>query len=72
MSSNTYQITEVVGSSPDGTDAAIRNGIARVSQTVRNLEWFEVVSTRGHIGEDGAVAYFQVTLRIGFKVEDAG
>lgn len=71
MSNHTYQITEVVGSSPEGTDQAIRNGLARVAQTVRNLEWFEVVSTRGVVADDGAVEHFQVTLRVGFKVEDA-
>lgn len=72
MSNHTYQITEVVGSSPEGTDSAIMNALARVAQTVRDLEWFEVVSTRGVIGDGGAVEHFQVTLRVGFKVEDAG
>ncbi|KAB1643425.1 dodecin [Gulosibacter chungangensis] len=71
MSNHTYQITEVVGSSPEGTDEAIRNGLARVAQTVRNLAWFEVVSTRGVVDEQGTVEHFQVTLRVGFRVEDA-
>lgn len=70
MSNHTYQITEVVGSSPEGTDQAINNALARVAQTVRNLEWFEVVSTRGVVSEDGTVEHYQVTLRIGFRVED--
>ncbi|MDJ1370545.1 dodecin [Gulosibacter molinativorax] len=71
MSNHTYQITEVVGSSSDGTDQAIKNALERVAQTVRNLEWFEMVSTRGVIDDSGQVEHFQVTLRVGFKVEDA-
>lgn len=70
MSNNTYQITEVVGSSSEGSDQAIQNGLARVAKTVRNLEWFEVVSTRGVLNDTGAVEHFQVTLRVGFRVDD--
>ena len=69
MSTHTYKIIEVVGSSPESVASAIRNGVERASQTVRNVEWFEVVSTRGHV-EDGRVAHFQVTMKIGFKIED--
>ncbi|MCS5717183.1 dodecin family protein [Herbiconiux sp. CPCC 205763] len=69
MSNNTYRITEIVGTSPEGTDAAIRNGLARATKTLRNVDWFEVVSTRGEL-EDGAVAHFQVTLKVGFRLED--
>ena len=61
MSSNVYRVTEIVGSSTESSDAAIRTAIARANETVRNLEWFEVVETRGHI-ENGAVAHFQVTF----------
>lgn len=61
---------EVVGSSADGTDAAIANAIARVSKTTRNVEWFEVVGTRGHV-EDGKVAHTQVTLKVGFRIDPA-
>ncbi|MCF3939440.1 MULTISPECIES: dodecin [Gordonia] len=68
MSDHTYRVIEVVGSSSDGTDAAIANAIARVTQTTRNVEWFEVVSTRGHI-VDGAIAHTQVTLKVGFRIE---
>jgi flavin-binding protein dodecin len=68
MSSDTYRVIEIVGTSTDSTDDAIRSGIARASQTVRGIDWFEVVETRGHI-EDGAVAHFQVTLKVGFKLE---
>ena len=68
MSDNIYKIIELVGSSPDGTDAAIRNAISRASQTIKNLDWFEVIETRGHI-VNGAIAHFQVTLKAGFRLE---
>lgn len=69
MSNHTYRVTEIVGSSPDGTDEAIRNGIERASQTIRNLDWFEVTEVRGHI-EDGRIAHYQVGLKVGFRLED--
>jgi len=69
MSEHTYKIIELVGSSPDGSDAAIRNAIERASKTVKNLDWFEVVETRGHI-VNGAIAHFQVTLKAGFRLEE--
>lgn len=69
MSSHTYKITEIVGSSPDGVDAAIRSGIARADDSLRNLDWFEVTEIRGHL-EEGAVAHFQVTMKVGFRLED--
>ncbi|MFZ2173417.1 MAG: dodecin [Rhodococcus sp. (in: high G+C Gram-positive bacteria)] len=68
MSDHIYRIVEIVGSSPEGTDAAIVNAVTRANQTIRNLEWFEVVGTRGHI-VDGAIAHYQVTLKVGFRVE---
>lgn len=68
MSSNVYRVTEIVGSSTESSDAAIRTAIARANETVCNLEWFEVVETRGHI-ENGAVAHFQVTLKVGFRLD---
>ncbi|MDT5149923.1 MAG: dodecin [Mycobacterium sp.] len=68
MSENTYRIVEIVGTSPDGVDAAIRNGVRRAAQTLRGLDWFEVQSVRGEL-EDGQVAHFQVTLKVGFKLE---
>ncbi|MBP1049272.1 dodecin family protein [Rhodococcus qingshengii] len=68
MSSNVYRVIEIVGSSTESSDAAIRTAIARANETVRNLEWFEVVETRGHI-ENGAVAHFQVTLKVGFRLD---
>ena len=70
MSNHTYRVIEIVGSSPDSLDAAIRHGLARAAETTRNLDWFEVESVRGHI-EDGAVGHFQVTMKVGFRIEDA-
>lgn len=69
MSSHTYKVIEIVGSSPIGTDDAIKNAIAKSGKTVKHLNWFEVVETRGHIVDD-KVAHFQVTLKIGFRIED--
>jgi flavin-binding protein dodecin len=69
MTSHTYRVTEIVGTSPEGVDAAIRNGLERASKTLRNIDWFEVVSTRGHL-EDGTVHHFQVTMKLGFRLED--
>ncbi|MET1052275.1 MAG: dodecin [Mycetocola sp.] len=71
MANHTYRVIEIVGTSPDGTDAAIRNGIERASETIRRIDWFEVVGTRGDI-EDGRVAHFQVTLKVGFRLEGPG
>lgn len=69
MSDHTYRVTEIVGSSPDGIDQAIRNGVERAATTLRNLDWFEVLQVRGHI-EDGRVGHFQVSLKVGFRLED--
>ncbi|WP_305092876.1 dodecin [Prescottella sp. R16] len=66
--SNVYRVIKVVGSSTDGVDAAIANAISRASETMRNLDWFEVVETRGHI-ENGTVAHTQVTLEVGFRLD---
>ncbi|MBJ7339275.1 dodecin [Mycolicibacterium sp.] len=68
MSEHTYRIVEIVGTSPDGVDAAIRNGVSRAAKTLRELDWFEVQSVRGEL-ENGQVAHFQVTLKVGFKLE---
>ena len=69
MPGHTYRVIEVVGTSPEGVDAAVRNGIARVARTTRNLDWFEVTQIRGHL-EDGAVADVQVGMKVGFRIED--
>ncbi len=70
MAAQTYGITEIVGTSPDSVQQAIRNGVARASRTVRHLDWFEVNQIRGYI-ENGEVAHFQVQMKIGFRIEDA-
>ncbi|MFI1164587.1 dodecin [Streptomyces sp. NPDC020801] len=70
MTDHTYRVTEIVGSSHEGVDQAIRNAIARASQTVRNLDWFEVTQVRGQI-ENGRIEHFQVGLKVGFRIEDA-
>jgi flavin-binding protein dodecin len=69
MSDHTYKITEIVGSSPESIDAAIRSGVARASTTLRNLDWFEVTEIRGHL-QDGAVGHFQVSMKVGFRLDD--
>ena len=68
MGDHVYRVVEVVGSSSDSTDQAIKNAIARANQAVRNVEWFGVVKTRGHV-ENGAIAHYQVTVKVGFRVE---
>jgi dodecin len=69
MSDHVYKSVEITGSSPAGVKEAIDGAIAMASQSLRNLDWFEVVGIRGHI-EDGAVGHYQVTLKIGFRLED--
>ncbi len=69
MSDHVYKIVEIVGSSAVGIEDAIQRAIDRASKTVREIRWFEVISTRGHV-EDGRVAHYQVTLRIGFTLDD--
>ena len=68
MSENVYKIVELVGSSTTGTDDAIRNAVQTAARTLRHVDWFEVIETRGHI-VDGKVAHFQVTLKVGFRLE---
>ncbi|MGW5739222.1 MULTISPECIES: dodecin [Streptomyces] len=69
MSDHTYRVTEIVGTSHEGVDQAIRNGISRASQTLRSLDWFEVTQVRGHI-ENGEIEHYQVGLKVGFRLED--
>ncbi len=66
---HTYRVTEIVGSSPEGVDQAIRNGITRANATLRQLDWFEVTEIRGHL-VDGEIGHFQVTMKVGFRLED--
>jgi dodecin len=68
VADQTYGISEVVGTSPDSVHQAIRNGIEKASQTVRNLDWFEVQSIRGQL-DNGNVAHFQVQMKVGFRIE---
>jgi flavin-binding protein dodecin len=69
MSNRVYRVTEIVGTSPEGIDQAIRNGIERASQTLRHLDWFEVTQVRGQV-KDNTVEHFQVGLKLGFRLED--
>jgi dodecin len=69
MSDHVYKTIELVGSSTRGMEDAVQRAIGKAAETVRNLRWFEVVDTRGHI-EKGRVAHWQVTLKLGFTLED--
>jgi flavin-binding protein dodecin len=68
MPDHVYKVIELTGSSQKGLQDAIETAIARASKTVRNMRWFQVVETRGHIDE-GKVAYWQVTIKVGFTLE---
>ena len=70
MSDHIYRITEIVGTSTDGIDAAIRAGVERASETLHGLDWFEITEARGHI-VDGRVAHYQVSLKVGFRLDEA-
>ena len=69
MSNRTYRVTEIVGSSTESVSDAIRRAVRRASQTLRGLDWFEVTEIRGHI-EEGEVQHFQVTMKVGFRLEE--
>jgi flavin-binding protein dodecin len=73
MSANNhvYKLIELTGSSPNGIEEAVNNAVTRASKTVRNMRWFEVTETRGHI-ENGKIGHWQVTVKVGFTLEDAG
>jgi dodecin len=66
---STYKIVELTGTSPDGVSEAMRAGVARASKTLRNLDWVEVGEIRGHV-VDGEIQHFQVTMKIGFRLEE--
>jgi flavin-binding protein dodecin len=68
MASHTYRVTEVVGTSTESIDDAVRGAVDRAGQTLRGLDWFEVTQIRGHI-EDNTVAHFQVGLKLGFRLD---
>jgi len=69
MSNHVYKSIELTGSSPNSIEEAVETAIARASDTVRNVNWFEVVETRGHV-RDGKVAYWQVTVKVGFTLDE--
>jgi dodecin len=69
VSNRTYRVTEVVGTSTEGVDDAIRNAVRRASRTLRHLDWFEVTQVRGHVVDD-EIEHFQVGLKLGFRLED--
>jgi dodecin len=69
MSNHVYRLSEIVGSSPTSVDDAIRTGITKAAQTVRNIEWFETQQIRGQV-VDGDVAFYQVTMKVGFRVDE--
>ena len=71
MTSRTYRVTEIVGTSPESVDSAIKNGISRAARSLRHIDWFEVTEVRGHV-LDGEVDHFQVGLKVGFRHEDDG
>ncbi len=69
MTNHVYRLTEVVGSSPTSIDEAIRTAVRKASETVRHIEWFQTEEIRGQV-VDGDVAHYQVTLKLGFRVDD--
>ncbi len=69
MSDNVYSVSEIVGTSQESIDDAVRTALARASRTLRNLDWFEVVEIRGNIADGSAIDHFQVTLKLGFRME---
>jgi flavin-binding protein dodecin len=70
MADHVYAISEIVGTSPHSIEDATRTALARARKTLRNLDWFEVVETRGHLNGNGEIQQFQVTLKLGFRMED--
>ena len=70
MPDATYAVSEIVGTSTESLDQAIRNGVRKAGETLRNLDWFEVTQIRGFLGHTSDVQHFQVTLKIGFRYDD--
>ncbi|MCB0917634.1 MAG: dodecin domain-containing protein [Actinobacteria bacterium] len=68
MADRTYGLTEIVGTSPEGVDQAVHNGLERAAKSIRHIDWFEVTQIRGYV-RDG-VDHFQVTMKLGFRMED--
>ncbi len=70
MPDATYAVSEIVGTSTESLDHAIRNGVRKAGETLRNLDWFEVTEIRGHLAHTSDVEHFQVTMKIGFRYDD--
>lgn len=68
MTDRTYRVTEIVGTSPDSIDAAVRNGLSRAAETLRHMDWFEITEVRGQL-EEGEIAHIQVGMKVGFRLE---
>jgi len=68
MANHVYSISEVVGTSPDSIESAVSNAVTQAAKTLRNLDWFEVQSVRGQIS-DSAIAHWQVTVKLGFRLD---
>jgi flavin-binding protein dodecin len=69
VTDHTYSVSEIVGSSPGTIDDAVRNALERAGKTLRHLDWFQVTEIRGQLNEDGSIAYYQVGLKVGFRLE---
>jgi flavin-binding protein dodecin len=69
MAAHTYKLIELVGTSPSSTDEAIRNAIEKASATVKHIDWYQVIESRGHV-ENGRIAHYQVALKVGFRIEE--
>ncbi|MDQ3734927.1 MAG: dodecin family protein [Actinomycetota bacterium] len=69
MTEHVYRVTEIVGTSTEGLEPAIRNGVTRAAKTLHNLDWFEITEVRGHL-VDGQIEHFQVGLKVGFRLDD--
>jgi len=69
MAAHTYKLIELVGTSPTSTDEAIRNAIEKAAVTIKHIDWFQVIEARGHV-ENGRVAHYQVSLKVGFRIEE--
>jgi flavin-binding protein dodecin len=70
VTDHVYSVSEIVGSSPESVDDAIKNALDRARKTLRHLDWFEVTEIRGHLKDDGAIDYYQVALKLGFRLEN--
>lgn len=69
MANHVYAVSELVGTSPEGIEGAVQNALTSAQQTVRNMNWIEVTEIRGHLGDDGQVADWQVGIKLGFRVD---